>query len=90
MGRKDGREVKGTEGESGTRYVTLRKDYYCCTCCSEPKEKRRRRRREVEEGVGEQEEKEDEKKKYRWLSDGERVKIQVQKSISLARANIRS
>lgn len=44
----------------------------------------------MEEGVGEQEEKEDEKKKYRWLSDGERVKTQVQKSISLALANIRS
>lgn len=29
MGRRDGRVVKGTEGESGVRYVTLRKDCYC-------------------------------------------------------------
>lgn len=46
------------------------------------------------EGVGEQEEKQEEKeeenKKYRMLSDGERVKLQVQKSISLVRYNTRS
>lgn len=29
VGRRDGRVVKGTEGESGARYVTLRKDCYC-------------------------------------------------------------
>lgn len=89
MGRKDGRVVKGTEGKSGTRCVTLRKDCYCrlSHALLSLKRKEGGEGGKWRKGWGIRRRSRRRRKMRRRNTDGERVKIQVQKSVSLARSN---